>query len=33
MLMAHRSGSEGARPVELARIEDYALPGIQTEKA
>lgn len=33
MLMLHRSGTEGSRPVEIARIEDYSLPRIQTEKA
>jgi predicted dehydrogenase len=33
MLMAHKSGCEGARPVGVAEIEDHVLPRFETEKA
>ena len=33
MLMAHKSGIEGGRPVGVEEIEDHSLPGYETEKA
>jgi len=33
MLMAHKSGVEGGRPVGLGEIEDHSLPRFETEKA
>lgn len=33
MLMAHKSGISNGMPVNIKEIEDYSLPGFQTEKA
>ncbi len=33
MLMAHKSGCEGGRPVGLSEIDDHVLPRFETEKA
>ena len=33
MLMAHKSGCEGGRPVGINEIEDHSLPRFETEKA
>ena len=33
MLMFHKSGVEGGRPVGIAEIEDHSLPRFETEKA
>ncbi|MHB9030042.1 MAG: Gfo/Idh/MocA family protein [Candidatus Latescibacterota bacterium] len=33
MLMAHKSGCEGGRPVGIAEIENHSLPRYETEKA
>jgi predicted dehydrogenase len=33
MLMAHKSGCEGGRPVGISEIEDHVLPRFETEKA
>lgn len=33
MLMAHKSGCEGGRPVGITEIEDHVLPRFETEKA
>lgn len=33
MLMAHKSGTEGGRPVEIDEIEGHSLPRYETEKA
>ena len=33
MLMAHKSGVEGGRPVGIGEIEDHVLPRFETEKA
>jgi predicted dehydrogenase len=33
MLMAHKSGCEGGRPVGIKEIEDHSLPRFETEKA
>lgn len=33
MLMAHKSGCEGGRPVGITEIEDHSLPRYETEKA
>jgi hypothetical protein len=33
MLMAHKSGCEGGRPVGIAEIENHSLPRFEAEKA